>query len=424
VRRNAAWKFETSVAITTVAIDRFRTPFPKPALMRALGIVTDRIVLPRVARVQAIHLPDDDAARLRDALAAPFVLCPNHPEYFTDWMLDKWLAVRFAPLAACWADAAVVNGMGRFMGWLWLSNGLVAVVRGDELEKALTYSAQCLARGHGALIHPEGEVNWDNEALGIMRAGAVRIAERGAELAGRPAHVAPLTWFIRFREDATPGLQRELDYVESRLGVHAPRLAGPAQRLGHLYDTLIERQADAFGLEIGPREDGFAHRFERGLAHALQRLTEAWPDYRPAELPAEPVAAARAWRSTSRKVANPDAEFRRQIGVLDRMLRLVPAAVNDPTVTQEQVSERLKRLRLDWLRGTMRDNVTRFVPRAAAQRDAFVRVCEPLEVTPGADHATLLGTLRERMLAALQLARQDGLDAFGPPVRYENPFLG
>ena len=81
-----------------------------------------------------------------------------------------------------------------------------------------------------------------------MRAGAVRIAERGAELAGRPAHVAPLTWFIRFREDATPGLQRELDYVESRLGVHAPRLAGPAQRLGHLYDTLIERQADAFGL--------------------------------------------------------------------------------------------------------------------------------------------------------------------------------
>ena len=123
-------------------------------------------------------------------------------------------------------------------------------------------------------------------------------------------------------------------------------------------------------------------------------------------------------------MANPDPEFRRQIGVLDRMLRLVPAAVNEPTVTQEQVSERLKRLRLDWLRGTMRDDVTRFVPRAAAQRDVFVRVCDPLEVTPGADHATLLVTLRERMLAALRRARQDGLDAFGPPVRYANPFLG
>lgn len=405
-------------------IDRFRTPHPRPALMRALGTVTDRVVLPRVARVDAIHLPDDDAERLRSALAAPFVLCPNHPEYFTDWMLDKWLTSRFAPHAACWADPQVVNGMGSFMSWLWLSNGLVAPVRGDELEKALTYSAQCLVRGRGALIHPEGEVNWDNEALGIMRAGAVRIAERGAELSGRSTHVAPLAWFIRFREDATPGLQRELDYVESRLGVHAPRLAGPAQRLGNLYDTLIERQAEAFGLDIGSRELGFAHRFERGLVHALQRLSEAWPEYRPAELPASPEAAARVWRSAARKVANPDPEFRRQIAVLDRMLRLVRASVREPTVTQEQVGERLKRLRLDWLRGTVRDNVTRFVPRAAAQRDVFIRVCEPLEVSPGADHGVVLTELRERIGAALRRARQDGLDAFGPPVRYANPFLG
>ncbi len=424
MRRDPAGTPEPFVAIARLTIDRFRTPSPKPALMRALGRVTDRFVLPRVARVDAIHLPDGDVERLRAALAAPFVLCPNHPEYFTDWMLDKWLASRFAPRACCWADPAVVNGMGRFMSWLWLSNGLVAAVRGDELEKALTYSAQCLARGDGALIHPEGEVNWDNEALGILRAGALRIAERGAHVSGRTAHVAALTWFIRFREDATPGLQGELDYVESRLGVHAPRLAGPAQRLGLLYDTLIERQADAFNLEIGAREDGFARRFERGLAHAVERLAEAWPDNCPADLPTEPIAAARAWRSASRRVVHPDPEFRRQIGVLDRMLRLVPASVHEPTITQEQVSERLKRLRLDWLRGTLRDNITRFVPRAAAQRDVFVRVCEPLDVTPGADHSALLIALRDRMLAALALARQDGLDAFGPPVRYANPFLG
>ncbi len=233
----------------------------------------------------------------------------------------------------------------------------------------------------------------------------------------------PLTWFIRFREDATPGLQRELDYVESRLGVHAPRLADPAQRLGLLYETLIEREAKSFGIELGPREDGFSRRFDRGLIHAFQRLAEAWPEYRPAELPAAPQAAARAWRSASRKLASAAPEFRRQIGVLDKILRLVPAAVGQPTVTQEQVGERLKRLRLDWLRGTTRDSMTRFVPRAAALREVFVRVCEPLEVGPRADHAQVLATLRERMLGALALARQDGLDALGPPVRYANPFL-
>lgn len=391
--------------------------------MRALGWVTNRLVLPGIARVTKIHLADEEAARLRAALVAPFVLCPNHPEYFTDWMLDKWLTSRFAPQAASWAAPAVVNGMGRMMRWLWLSNGLVAAVRGSELEKALAYSGQCLARGHGALIHPEGEVNWDNESLGTMRAGAIRIAEHGAELAGRPAHVVPLTWFIRFREDATPGLQAELDYVESRLGVHAPRLAGPAQRLGFLYETLLEREAKNFGIELGRRDDGFTHRFDRGLTHALQRLAAAWPEYRPATLPSTSVAAARAWRSASRRLPKAAPEFRRQIVVLDKMLRLVPAAVGEPTMTQEQVSERIKRLRLDWLRGTARDSVTRFVPRAAALRDVFVRVCEPLVVGPQSDHDQLLATQRERMLTALALARKDGLDALGPPVRYANPFL-
>lgn len=406
-----------------MALNRFHTPYPRPALMRALGWVTDRLVLPRIARVLDIHVPDEDTARLRAAFSAPFVLCPNHPEYFTDWMLDKWLTGRFAPRAASWADPGVVNGMGRMMRALWLSNGLVAAVRGEELEKALAYSGQCLARGDGALIHPEGAVNWDNETLGTMRAGAIRVAEHGAELAGRPAHVVPLTWFIRFREDATPGLQRELDYVEARLGVHAPRLAGPAQRLGFLYETLLEREARTFGIELGPREDGFARRFDRGLTHALQRLAAAWPEYRPATLPATSEAAARAWRSASRKLSRPAPEFRRQIVVLDKMLRLVPAAVGEPTVTQEQVSERIKRLRLDWLRGTTRDSVTRFVPRAAARRDVFVRVGEPLVVGPHAEHDQLLAELRGRMLTALALARQDGLDALGPTVRYANPFL-
>jgi hypothetical protein len=381
-------------------------------------------VLPYVARVRQIHLPTDDAARLREAVAAPFVLCPNHPEYFTDWMVDKWLTARFAPLAACWADPGVVNGMGRAMTWLWLSNGLVAAARGRELDKALGYSAECLARGHGALIHPEGEVNWDNESLGTMRAGAVRIAERGAALVGRPAHVAPLTWFLRFRRDATAGLHRELDYVESRLGARDTPDANPAERVGALYHTLIEREAHAFGIELGPREDGFTRRFELGLTHAVQRMPDLWPDYRPPELPAPPDAAVRAWRSAARRIADPPSEFRRQIDALDKMLHLLPSAAGEPTITQEQVAERIKRLRMDWLRGTRRDTVTRFVPRAVAPRDLFVRVCEPLVVEPGADHGPLLATLRERMAASLLLARRDGIDTLGPPVWYANPFLG
>src|ERR1700712_399932 len=103
-------------------IDRFYTPHPRPGLMRALGSVNDRFILPRIARVRDISLPAEDEARLRAATATGFVLCPNHPEFFTDWMLDKWIMTRFAPRASAWADPQIVNGMGRQAKWLWLSD--------------------------------------------------------------------------------------------------------------------------------------------------------------------------------------------------------------------------------------------------------------------------------------------------------------
>ena len=112
----------------------------------------------------------------------------------------------------------------------WLANNLVAAVRGDELETALAYSAANLSRGHPVLIHPEGEVNWDNEALGTLKGGCVQIAMRGGALAKRTGVVVPVVWFIRFCEDATPGLQTELDYVQKRLGFRSSRLQGPAER--------------------------------------------------------------------------------------------------------------------------------------------------------------------------------------------------
>ena len=127
-------------------------------------------------------------------------------------MLDKWLTSRYAPLAACWAAPEIVNGMGALATKFWLANNLVAAVRGDGLDAALEYSADSLEAGCGGLIHLEGEVNWDNEALGRLKTGCVQIALRGANRAGRTALLVPVVWFIRFCDDATPGLTKELDY--------------------------------------------------------------------------------------------------------------------------------------------------------------------------------------------------------------------
>lgn len=407
-----------------MGLHTFHVPHPNPALIRALGWVNDHAILPRVARVQAVHVPAEDEARLRAAARHPFVLCPNHPEFFTDWMVDKWIMDRFAPRAIAWADPEVVNGMGAFGRWFWLSNGLVAAVKGPDLDKALAWSSEQVAAGAGALIHPEGEVNWDNEAPAALRPGAVRIALGAAPRVSGAVQLVPLAWFLRYATDATAGLHRELDYVAARLRIARPEGADPAARLGALFQALLEREAAPWELPLGERTQGFAARLAIGLRAALERLADAWPDLVPAALAGDDRARARAWRQHARRLRDAPTEFKRQVGIMDRMVRLVPAAADQPRLTQEQVGERLKRLRLDWLRGTLRDDVTRFVPRAVASRELFVRVGAPVPVVAGADPGAALAALDAGIHAALERARADGIARRGAPITYANPFHG
>lgn len=407
-----------------MASDRFHVPSPSPTLMRWLGWVNDRMILPGVARVSAIRIPDEDAARLRSSLDAPFVLCPNHPEVFTDWMLDKWLCSRFAPRAAAWADAKVVNGMGRAARRFWLANGLVAAVHGDELERALAYSAQSLVRGDGALIHPEGGVNWDNEALGDLRSGALRIAVKASALSGRQAALVPVCWFLRFRRDASKGLGRELAYVEQRLGVPTPTRADAGERVGALYTHVLEREAREFDIEVGPRSDGFAARFDRGFAIALERLRETWSREASVDARDDRRETVRAWQAAARALPDPPAALQRHLLLLERMYRLLPAGIGNARWTQEQVAERVKRLRLDWLSGAPRDDVSRFIPHAVAPREVFVSAGEAVAVGPasGGD-VSVLAELRARMVDALERARRNADARLGGSIAYANPLL-
>jgi hypothetical protein len=404
----------------------FHTPRPRKGLIRLLATANDRVVLPYVARIRAIHLPPADAERLRTALQGPTVICPNHPEFFTDWMLDKWLGSRFAPLAANWADPEIVNGMGTMVRSFWLANNLVAAVRGDELERALDYSAAQLAGGHAALIHPEGEVNWDNEALGTLKSGCLQIAMRGAALAGRDACVVPIAWFIRFCEDATPGLQSELDYVQSRLGFRSDRLQGPAERMALLYGALLERETSRYDIDTGKPGQPFLERFDIALASALALLSLHWSEHISVSAGATPWETGRNWiRAVRKRRADLPRDLIHQVGTLERMLRLLPARGDKTHLTQEQVGERVKRLRADWLTKGVRDQLSRFVPRAAATREVFMSVGEPVTVRAGRPEEmdALLGALTDRLRSATETARQAGLERLGAPVRYLNPFL-
>lgn len=126
-------------------------------MIRALTPVARILFLRGLMKVQAIDFPATDEARFRayvnDGTAA--FIAPNHPEFLTDWLLDKELSVRHAPLMASWATHEVVNGMGAAMQWFWSSNNLIAQIPGAGGAAGKNHSVGWALQGHAVLLHPE-----------------------------------------------------------------------------------------------------------------------------------------------------------------------------------------------------------------------------------------------------------------------------
>ena len=177
-------------------LDTFVPPRPSPGLMGALAPVNRVLCLagtpglraiPGLNRIPGIRglsdvvdidLPRTDEDRLLMAVnrtTAAFIT-PNHPEFFTDWMLDKELSARIAPLMASWATHDVVNGMGALAQWFWLKNNLVAQIPGTGGAAGREYSVEWALQGHGVLLHPEGGVGWHADHVAPLFPGVVDMA--------------------------------------------------------------------------------------------------------------------------------------------------------------------------------------------------------------------------------------------------------
>ena len=129
-------------------LDVFVAPKPNPGLIKAMTGVNRVVMLKGVAGlrdmapfnrmaglrgiadVRTIDFPEAERARLAAVCGqgkATF-FAPNHPEFFTDWMIDKEILARVCPLAACWATNGVVNGLGKLAQKFWLANNLIAQI--------------------------------------------------------------------------------------------------------------------------------------------------------------------------------------------------------------------------------------------------------------------------------------------------------
>lgn len=427
-------------------IDTFVAPRPNQMLIRLMTAVNRVFMLKGIpllrdlwplnkvppfrglTNIRHIDFPAEDEARLGSVCGkgrATFIT-PNHPEFFTDWMIDKEVLARVSPLAASWATHGVVNGMGPLVQKFWLANNLIAQIPGNAAA-ARDHSEAWALKGHGVLLHPEGSVGWHGNYVAPLLPGAVEMAREALEQGrvtdpGFEAWVAPIVWKLVFLGDVEKPLMAECAYVEKRLKLADGAERPVAERVYAIYLALLARDEERLGI-VANFGAGYAVRQRAVVAELEKQLATVLDADAAKEGPDELLRLA---RRRLRDKGAPRTEATKALKLLAeslaRVRRVGEFAFRGETVTQEELAEHLKRIRNDYCAGSLRDTLNRFLPQPAGSRRAHIRVPEPLSLqrfTGSVDEA--LELLRARMQAALDAINAD-LERKGAFRRYANPF--
>jgi hypothetical protein len=398
-----------------------------------MGALNRVVILPRILRLSRIEIPAPDLARLSAAVrpgTAAF-LAPNHPEFMTDWMIDKEVSRRVSPLMAHWAAYDIVNASASQQAF-WLANNLIANVAGGGGKE---YSVRWALAGHGVLLHPEGTVSWHAERIETLVPGVVdmaweacrRVREAGVE---KPVFVVPLVWKLHFTADVGPRLAREIGLVERQLELASTAGRPVEQRFAALQWSLLARQCKALGIawpDAGGRDGpGYFAAQQAAFGQVRERF-----EARFGPIGDEVPHALHVARRELRRAGGMDPRERRMgfalADELERLWRFPAELYARPTLTQEAIAENVKRTRAALVTLGFKNQLHNTVPRAVAPRVAHIAIPEPLAIDPrftddpeGAERArsAALATVRGRMQEAL-----DGLLAeIAPEVdRWRRP---
>jgi hypothetical protein len=318
--------------------------------------------------------------------------------------------------------------MGRWGQRFWLANNLIAQIPGAGGVAGKDHSIALAKKGDGVLLHPEGAVHWVADQIGPLFPGVLDMAARTAgELAGagvdRPVYIAPLIYKYMFIADETANLHRALSYLEEALDlVSGEGEDNPAVRLRAVYLQRAERIAQRHGVS---RPQGAFWAGQTALITALTARLGAFAEggtvedddpYARAERVLKAYDRARRCGAEAVEDARPIADDLREL------LGLQPWMYPGGTMTQEQIAERIQRLRLDTLKTRLRDRVHAFIPQPVGPRRAYIRLVKPLRIETGSEGISV-NSLRETMQARLDRLNADLAGAQSGPVR-PNPFTG
>ena len=426
-------------------------PTPSPLLMWALNAVNRWLLfgLPVLRRVpfirdlpfvhghfwvRSIDLPACDRATLCAAVNPGTVafMGPNHPEFGTDWLMDKEISTVVAPRMASWADRGIVAAAPRF----WGMNNLIG---NDGGEDAKEYSVAWAGKGEGVLLHPEGSVRWTNDTVHMLYPGIAQMALKATERFDKPVYIVPIVWKYCYVGDVSVALMREMSIIERALGITSSDRSSVARRFHSLQEAVLGRQMDHFGFDrASVTGDFFARQlaFRKWLVeqletrHSVEYTMDV--DKRVARLASvirRALAKTKGMADTD--VATLRAQLEHDIAMAEEAKRLGEFSADvygSDMLTQEQLSESLKRIRDRMMRRGWKNAIANMLPRPLGPRVVHVGVPKPVRVMP--NEAPTLGDYERRLLVLTRMRMQRALDEINeriaPDVRrfaHVNPFI-
>ncbi len=407
---------------------RFLVPVNNIMCLKGVPVLRDVPVLKRIpgirgiCNVRHIDFPRAELDRLKAICGGDKIvfMAPNHPEFFTDWMLDKYVTSQACKMAANWATHGVVNGLGKMMQKFWLANNLIAQIPGNP-GPSRAYSVEWAGKGHGVLLHPEGGVGWHCNFIAPLYPGALEMAREAlAENPAGEAFVAPLVWKLVFNDDVTDGLHKECGYVEKKLQIARGGNGNDiANRVFNLYEVLLKRDEEKWALEVG-KIASFRDR-QLALIKALrEKLCGCIDDSYIAKEEELLLRGARRWMRENKD--DPQRKTCRDlVETIARHESLDDYAFVNMTVTQEELAEHIKRIRRDYCKGSLKDTLNTFVPQAAGPRTAHIRIPEPFALHGKNGKRVKLEDLRAAMQKTLDEIN-DEVEARGGFIKFDNPF--
>ncbi|MEP7002790.1 MAG: hypothetical protein ABI969_20025 [bacterium] len=401
-------------------------PAPHAGLMWAIGIANRWLMLtgipilrniPFVRDLPFVHgyfwirdidLPDDDRQTLDRAVNVGTVsfMGPNHPEFGTDWLIDKEISTYCAPRMASWADRGIVSAAPKFFSM----NNLIA---NDGGEAAKDYSVEWAIKGEGVLLHPEGTVRWTNDVVHPLFPGIAQMAMKAAELTDRPVFIVPIVWKYRYVGDVSRRMHREMRIIEDALGL--PRReeldVSLSWRFQALQLNILSRQMRHFGFTETDSDRDFFDRQAEFQQYLITTLEQRCSIEHSSHTDKRITRLARAIRANfAESTGEERTSSKHDLAIAEEAKRLgefTREVYGTPVLTQEQLYESLKRTRDRMLRRGWKSVLANMLPRPFGPRVVHVGVPEPIRVErvqeseKPAYEAALLETARARMQAKL-----------------------